>query len=355
MKRSYLVKLGIILAIAASIFAIAACKKDKKEKETTKATTKQVETTTVDPHLGKARSLLNGEWIDEELVTKRPVAIMFNNIYEGCPQNGIGKAAIIYEAPVEGGICRLMGIFDDYTGLERIGSIRSARTYFPMFANEYDALYMHHGQSYYAYEALDMVDDLDCGGGYGTLMAYRTDDRVAPHNSFTTPEMINDGIAACGYRTEYEGIPSSHFILADEKTEINIVDGITANIISPGYAVNNPWFEYDSVSRVYKRFQYGEAQIDELTGQQLTCKNIILQYCNYSMYEDSPYLNIDVTSGGDGMFFTNGMGESITWEKDYPWGVTHYYDMAGNEITLNAGKTWVCVCLTDSLWAIGVE
>ena len=351
--KKRLVLLGFVAVLILAISLVAGCKKDKKEEET--KATKQTETTTVDPTIGKLRSLLTNEWIDEELVLKRPVAIMFNNIYDGCPQNGIAKAGIIYEAPVEGGICRLMGVFDDYSGLERIGSIRSARTYFPMFANEYDAIYMHHGYAYYAIDALEMVDDLDCGGGYGKVMAYRSDDRVAPHNSFTTPDMIDAGIEACGYTRDYSETPTSHFYFSDEKTQINIVDGITANIIKPGYPVNYPSFEYDPATKLYKRYQYGEAHIDELTGEQLTCKNIILQYCNYSMYEDSPYLNINVSEGGDGMFFTNGMGESITWAKDYPWGTTHYYDMAGNEITLNTGKTWICICLTNNLGAIGVE
>ena len=36
---------------------------------------------------------------------------------------------VVYEAPVEGDITRLMGIFEDYKDLERIGSVRSCRDY----------------------------------------------------------------------------------------------------------------------------------------------------------------------------------------------------------------------------------
>ncbi|MFQ9151834.1 MAG: DUF3048 domain-containing protein [Blautia sp.] len=39
------------------------------------------------------------------------MAIMLNNIYDACPQAGIEEAGIVYEAPVEGGLTRLMGIF----------------------------------------------------------------------------------------------------------------------------------------------------------------------------------------------------------------------------------------------------
>ena len=53
-------------------------------------------------------SYLTGEKMDPEQVKQRPLAVMLNNILEGCPQTGTSKASIIYEAPVEGRITRLM-------------------------------------------------------------------------------------------------------------------------------------------------------------------------------------------------------------------------------------------------------
>ena len=48
-----------------------------------------------------------------------------------------------------------------------------------------------------------------------------------------------------------------------------------------------------------------------------------------------------------GYYFTNGKCEKITWKKDGDLGVTRYYDLDGNEITLNKGKTWICLIGTD--------
>lgn len=48
----------------------------------------------------------------------------------------------------------------------------------------------------------------------------------------------------------------------------------------------------------------------------------------------------------DGMFITEGKMIHVTWEKDSDYGPTRYYDDNGDEITLNTGKTMVCV-LTD--------
>ena len=57
----------------------------------------------------QVRSKLTGRLVDAEVGTKRPMAIMLNNIYDACPQAGIEEAGIVYEAPVEGGLTRLYG------------------------------------------------------------------------------------------------------------------------------------------------------------------------------------------------------------------------------------------------------
>ena len=78
-------------------------------------------------HEGKVQSDLTGEWVDPAVNEQRPVAVMINNIGEAMPQSGIGQADVIYEMIVEGGITRLMAVFSDYSGLEKIGPVRSAR------------------------------------------------------------------------------------------------------------------------------------------------------------------------------------------------------------------------------------
>ena len=79
---------------------------------------------------GKIQSYLTGEWIDEKIGTRRPIAVMIPNNAPAMPQYGLSKAAIIYEAPVEGRITRLMEVFEDYDELSHIGPVRSRRDYF---------------------------------------------------------------------------------------------------------------------------------------------------------------------------------------------------------------------------------
>lgn len=76
---------------------------------------------------GMMKSYLTGEYVSPAIGQRRPVAVMLNNIQAAVPQAGIANAGVVYEAPVEGGITRLMGIFEDYDNLEKIGSVRSCR------------------------------------------------------------------------------------------------------------------------------------------------------------------------------------------------------------------------------------
>ena len=73
----------------------------------------------METHEGEVRSFYTGEWMDEKKAKNRPVAVMTENTHVTLPQYGIGNADIIYECPVEGGITRLMTIYQDYASLKK--------------------------------------------------------------------------------------------------------------------------------------------------------------------------------------------------------------------------------------------
>ena len=77
----------------------------------------------------------------------RPVAVMLNNLKAAQPQLGVSQADIIYEVPAEGGITRMLGVFQTLEGVGDLGSIRSARPYYLELALGHDALFVHAGGS----------------------------------------------------------------------------------------------------------------------------------------------------------------------------------------------------------------
>ena len=302
----------------------------------------------------QVKSYLTGENVPESIGRRRPVAVMMGNNSSGAPQSGIGHAGVVYEAPVEGNITRLMGILEDYDDLERIGSVRSCRDYYLFYANEFNAIYAHYGQAAYALPYLDqhVIDNLN-GIKMGNLAFFRTTDRKPPHNAYTDAAHLQAGIEAMKYSQEYTEAYTGHYLFAEDGAETVPADGITANLVKlDNFTDNHPWYEYDEASGEYKRFQFGKEHVDQLDDKQLTCDNIILQYSSCPAYDANGYLNIDAISGGEGRFITKVKAIDIRWEKDSPWGITHYYDKNEQEICLNQGTTWVEIVQNDRIDSI---
>ena len=234
----------------------------------------------------QVKSYLTGESVPESIGRRRPVAVMMGNNISGAPQSGIGHAGVVYEAPVEGNITRLMGILEDYDELERIGSVRSCRDYYLFYANEFQAIYAHYGQAAYALPYLEqhVIDNLN-GIQMGNLAFFRTTDRKAPHNAYTDAAHLQAGIDAMGYSQEYKEDYTGHYLFAEDGME-TVPDGITAAIVKlDNFTDNHPWYEYDAESGEYRRFQYGKEHVDQLDNEQLTCDNIILQYSSCPAYD----------------------------------------------------------------------
>ena len=274
----------------------------------------------------------------------RPIAVMIDNHNQAWPQVGLQKAYMVYEAIAEGGETRLMALFKG-ADVEQIGPVRSARHYFLDYAMENDAIYVHFGQSDFALPYLDggKIDNLNGIKSEGSTVFYRTDDKKPPHNAFTSEKGINAGIKKKNYETKLSADYTGHYTFAEDGKEVELTNGEDAVVVQPGYSVDKPWFVYDKKEGVYKRYEYGAEQKDAAVGKQLTFKNVILQCCSWQYESDKYTLNIDVNGGGSGYYITNGKAIPVTWKKDSTNAPARYYDADGNEITMNQGKTWVCV------------
>lgn len=254
-------RLSIVLCMTLMATSLlAGCKKKEEAPEPKETVSEAEETETETSKDGMARSYLTGEWIDADLAKKKPVAIMIGNTNDALPQYGLSQADVLYEAPAEGGITRLMPIFQDYSGLDKIGSVRSCRHYYAYYAMEFDAIYVHYGQAIYATELLESgkVEDLNgLEGAIDSATFYRDKSRKAPHNAFVSTDGLDAGIELKGYDTELPSDYEGHYQFnEDDEKEIELTDGADAAVVQPGYYINNPWFVYNSEDGLYYRFQY---------------------------------------------------------------------------------------------------
>lgn len=296
---------------------------------------------------GQVRSYLTGKFVDEEIGDHRPIAVMLNNIEDAQPMSGVSAADVIYECVVEGSLTRMMGIFENYKDLDKIGSVRSCRNYFVYFALELDAIYAHYGQSAYAVPLLeeDFVDNLSGLSSIGDIVFYRTSDRVAPHNAYASSKGIDEGIKRMGYDTSYSPNYKGKFTFAyDDEIITPDTNAYDAKILKPGYLINKPWFEYNEEDGKYYRYQYDGPQIDDTNAEQLSVDNVIFQYASWQQVDDKGYLGFDCHGGGKMTYFAHGKAEDGVWVRyDGDEGASRYYDAEGNEIILNQGKTWICI------------
>lgn len=292
---------------------------------------------------GKIRSYLTGEMVDVKKANRRPLAIMMSNDKESLPNYGINRAGVVYEAPVEGDMNRYMSVIEDYDDLERIGSVRSCRTYYTYFAREFDAIYAHFGQSTFAKPYLKNVDNINGIEGTGGTAFFRSNDKKRPHNAYASYKGIQRAIERLGYSQEYDASYEGHFQFARTGRPVELSgDGvIDAYRVAPGYTYNKPWFEYHEDDGLYYRYQYGAPHKGD--EGQIAVRNILIQYCAAGYYASTAYRNINVHGDAWGYYITGGKAEEVTWKKDGEFGVTRYYDASGQEIVLNQGKTWICI------------
>lgn len=309
------------------------------------------------PREGMVRSRLTNEWVDSDVAATRPIAVTIPNEVSAIPHYNLSRASVVYEANVEGRMSRMMAIYEDWEGLEKIGNVRSLRTYFIYWAFEWDAFIVHLGGPYFINELIAQpttqnIDGLmDSDAGAFT----RSSDRPAPHNAYASGAGLADIIYRKGYPMGYRDlIDDSHFQFAAKLNPNTLsqygseAKNATYIDMSGCYPLTRCYFEYNEEDGLYYRSQHLSGStdgphVDAATGEQLTFKNILVQYVKYEELGEG-YLAFqchDTTR--DGWYFTNGKGIHVRWEKTSDYGATRYYDDYGNEITVNTGKTMICI------------
>lgn len=317
-------------------------------------TTTPVETTTEAPtvampnHDGLAQSILTGEWIDPEIANRRPMAIMINNIEDADPQSGIDHAEVMYEAYVESDITRMMMILQHYDDMPKIGPVRSCREFYVYFAKEFDAVYIHFGFSPLAAALLDSgkVEHLD-GMKLDGSVFYRTKDRVAPHNAYSSSDALFKKIESSGWSTTL----SSNFdaplkFNENENDPIVLTDGADCTVFKPGFRRNKPVFTYNATDGLYYREQYGRPHCDMESGVQLAFKNILVKFVTGTKYSNGTPI-LDLMGKGPAYYITDGKLVQLQWVKDTEFGPTKFFYNDGTELVLNQGKTFINIITMD--------
>lgn len=365
MKRKS-VQFLLVLALSLSM---AACGKDKVEET---ANPKQEDVTAdvssgteadVPEELeeeevreGMYRSELTNEWIDESLKDQRPIAVMVDNEVIALPHYGLTQADVVYEmtnSTANGKVTRLMCLVKDWQNLKQFGSIRSARPTNFLLAAEWNAMLVHDGGPVYINDYVEQPYTNNLSGGFSRV----NNGKPREFTEYICTGDMDKRLKEYGYSTTYNEYYTGgpHYNFASEKKPVDLSGDPTvkkAEKIAMPYPHNKSMLTYDPETQLYYYSEYGEKHLDpQNDNAQLAFKNVLLQSCPYIEFDEHGYMMFYIFNAEQkGYYITNGEAIELTWEKVDATNVTHYYDMNGNEIKINTGKTYVGI-VPDEDWA----
>lgn len=295
---------------------------------------------------------LTGEPVAEDVSDVRPIAVMLNNIKEAQPQQGNSEADIIYEIIAEGGITRMLGIYQSVEGIDVLGSVRSARRYYIELALGHDAVFVHAGGSEEAYSDLRTwdVDYIDGVNGHFTYtdegVFYRDRYRMGDdkkyayeHSLLTSGKRIMDAVEHYDIRTTLKEDFELDLSFADDGTP---AEGAEANVITVPFSnYKTGVFTYDAESGLYKVEEYGQPYIDGNDGSQVAVTNVLtLQIPCYNSGDSYGHMIVNF-DGGSGWYACGGKMVPIRWEKGDKYAPFKYFNEDGSELQLGRGKSYV--------------
>lgn len=293
---------------------------------------------TTPPKETRVEAPLTGELVDPAVAEKRVLAVVIENHPDARPQSGYNEADIVYETLAEGGITRTLALFQSKDGKE-IGPVRSARDYFIEWLSGFNGIFAHVGGSSTALATIASAKIPDLNQFANGSYYWRSNDRYAPHNVYTTSEKLYSAAKARGY--EVVGAPKAFLFKKDAlEADRPATQAVTVDFSGPLFQVT---YKYDPKTNTYGRSVAGVAAKDKNTGIQIAPKNVIVEYTSIS-----PYVNAAgeqavriATTSGSGVLFQDGKSTPINWNKASRSTRTVYTDTTGKEIQLNRGQTWI--------------
>ncbi len=299
---------------------------------------------------------LTGLETTTDLTAKRPIAVMVNNIHLALPQIGISEADIVYEMLEEGGITRLLAIYNDYENIPEIGSVRSARDYYIDVADAHDAIFVHSGGSTYAIAELAKRKTNNIDGIY-MHQFYRSAERrktmATEHTLMISGTGLTDAIAQKGYRTTTDRACPLVFGETEQRENAKSANYVEIPF-SLGYNSNpyaTSFFNYNSETGEYLKGHFKKEHIDGDDGAQLSFKNVLTISCPSNMIKGDALgcIQVHFTGTGKGTYSCDGTQREIVWKRQSRTSSYTLYESDGETpLVLSPGKTYIAVVPTGT-------
>lgn len=296
------------------------------------------------------RCNLDGMMYAPEDANRHPLAVMVENHTQARPHTGLDEASIIYEAIAEGGITRFLAIYGPLTP-DKVGPVRSARTYYLDWDLEYDAFYAHCGGNI---DALDLIPQLGIKDldqfSVGSKAYWRENrgGRATEHTMYTDTKKLYSEAKDKGW-----DITKSDFTSLEFKNDLDKAQRPTSQTVKVNFSTEpyNVTWKYDPESNEYLRYVGATAHKDEKNDKQLKAKNIIVQVVNRTATTtkiNEPGWNMDTVGEGKAKIYLDGKEIEAKWKKTSEKARTLFYDAQGKQIKFNPGVFWYEIVHPDT-------
>lgn len=275
-------------------------------------------------------------------VPKRPaLGVKVENSPESRPQTGLNTADIVYEEPVEGGITRLLAVYQCQDAA-RIEAVRSARVEdIAILAQFNKPLFGNAGSS------PPTAQMINAAVAAGTLV----------NIDFNGPGYQRDPARGNGVHSLYTSTQALYG-RSDAKKDTSVPSPVFTYAASPppggpGATVHIDYSQFSDVywrwnasAGVYQRY-YGSSPALQSNGTIISAPNVIVQSVPVAMswwIEDSsgshqPIANLVGT--GAALVCRQGTCVNGTWSRPSQSQVTQYLTTTGTVVPLVPGQTWV--------------
>ncbi len=316
--------------------------------ETTPPATEAPETTppTTEEVVLPYQNPLTGEGMAQPQ-TKRPIAVVVNNIKAAQPQHGISDADMICEILAEGGITRTLALFSDVSKADKIGSVRSARTYLIDLARAFDAPLIHAGGSSYALNDLANTGWTHynaLGGGVGEYF-YRDQARknagyAYEHTLFTSGDRLGKMLSQSTKTLERDVIDYGFTFAQTPELEGDSANEITVRFLKNGKKTTV--LTFNAQTGLYEAVQHGKDYVDGNTNEKVAFRNVLVIQAR-TTYNSEGRQFVDLVATGNGWYACDGKVVPIKWtrtgdKKPFVFTLTD-----GTPLTMAVGKSYMAV------------
>jgi hypothetical protein len=317
---------GVVAVIALVVAGVLVFRSGKESDDT--ATTVPETTTTTERVPGPIAPLTGLEDPTGAVATRCAVSVKVGNTADAHPQTGVGAADVVYEEVVDGGITRLVAVYQS-TAPDQVGSVRSVRPTDQYILWPLRGVFAFSGGNPDELASLKGVpvvklDETAAGG-----MMFRGPGR-APNNLFAD---VSQMYGACA-----DPPPPPLFVYRPPLTASVGLPAVAADVgFAGGYETHWTW---DPTQALWLRSIFGGPDVDP-DGRQIVVPNVVVMQVQYGPDPSGTSVEGRMVGSGPVAVYSDGKVVTGTWERPDKSKAAELRDAVGQPIVLTPGQTWV--------------